>query len=90
VQVYLLWHVNELPDDEEDLKFIGVYATAHEAECAKQSLLCQPGFWDSPDGFQIEAQTVGQTGWTEGFVIKTQEDVIRDWQKAQGEGGHET
>jgi hypothetical protein len=90
MQVHLLWHVTELPDDEEDVLFIGVYATAQDAESAKQSLLSQPGFRDSPEGFQIEAETVGETGWTEGFVTMTHEDVIREWQKAKPQSDSET
>lgn len=71
MDVFLLWHVHELPDGEEDAKLIGVYATADDAERAKQRVSSQPGFRDSPKGFEISQYEVGRDHWTEGFVTVT-------------------
>jgi len=70
--VHLLWHVNELPTGEADSKFIGVYASIKDAEQAKKRLGVQPGFRDTPQGFQIEGHEVGRDHWTEGFVTVTE------------------
>ena len=43
----------------------------------KWTVLTQPGFRDSPEGFQIDRYTVGQGNWTEGYVTMTHEDVVR-------------
>jgi hypothetical protein len=77
MDVFLLWHVHEMPDGEEDAKLIGVYASAEDAERAKQRVLPQPGFRDLPDGFQVRQYTVGKDHWTEGYVTDTHEDVVR-------------
>jgi hypothetical protein len=68
--VYLLWHIRQLPgeDDEEEEKFIGVYSTQGKAEEAIVRSREQPGFRDSPHGFQIFDHVVDRTGWTEGFI----------------------
>lgn len=38
MDVFLLWHVHEMPDGEEDAKMIGVYASAEDAEHARQGV----------------------------------------------------
>jgi len=43
LDAYLLWHVHELPGGEDDAKLIGVYATAEDAEAARQRVADQPG-----------------------------------------------
>jgi hypothetical protein len=68
MDVFLLSHTHLLPDGEEDDKLIGVYATAAEAEMAKQRMIRQPGFRESPDGFTVAQYALGQDHWTEGFV----------------------
>lgn len=77
MDVFLLWHVHEMPDGEEDSKLIGVYATAEDAEAARLRVLPQPGFRDLPEGFQVSQYTVGEDQWTEGYVTVTHEDVLR-------------
>ena len=66
--VFLLWHVKELPDGDEDSKLIGVYATVEDADAARNRVLPQPGFRDFPDGFQVSQYTVGKDNWAEGFI----------------------
>jgi hypothetical protein len=79
MDVFLLWHVHEMPSGEEDAKLIGVYASVEEAERAKQRVSPQPGFRDLPDGFQVSRYTVGQDHWTEGFVTVTHEQLRRQF-----------
>ena len=54
-----------------DAKLIGVYATAGGAESARLRVCGQPGFRDSPDGFEVCRYEVGRDYWTEGFVTVT-------------------
>lgn len=82
MDVFILWHVHELPDGEEDAKLIGVYATAEDAEAAKLRVLPQSGFRDLPEGFQVSRYTVGEDHWTEGYVTVTHEELLREY----GEG----
>lgn len=67
MNVFLLWHARKLPDDEDGDKLIGVYATADDADRAKQRALSLPGFRDSPEGFEVDRYIVGQDNWKEGF-----------------------
>jgi len=78
MDVYVLDHTNLLPGGEEDVKLIGVYATQEDAERAKQRVVSQPGFRDSPDGFCISDYTLGEDNWTEGFITVTHEQLLRD------------
>jgi len=66
--VYLLWHVHDLGEQGEDCKLIGVYRTEHNARAAIARLCNQPGFRDSPEGFQISRYELNKDNWTEGFV----------------------
>ncbi|TJZ66847.1 DUF7336 domain-containing protein [Chitiniphilus eburneus] len=65
--VYILHHVHELPGGEEDVKFIGVYASDAEARLAISRLSEKPGFMDAPDGFDIQKYQVGKDHWVEGY-----------------------
>ncbi len=66
--VYLLWHVHELGDREDDSKLIGVYRTEADARSAVGRLRVQPGFHNFPDGFKIDKYELNKDHWTEGFV----------------------
>ena len=81
MEVFLLWHVHELLDGEEDAKLIGVYSSQVTAENAKQRALSQPGFRDVPNGFLIEPYLVDQDHWAEGYVTVTHEDLQRQYRK---------
>lgn len=61
--VHLLWHVHN--DDE---LLIGVYGTNEDAVAAKERLRQEPGFADTPDGFEIHEYQLNQDHWTEGYV----------------------
>ena len=79
MDVYLLWHTHEMLDGEEDAKLIGVYASAEDAEQAKQRMLPQPGFRELPDGFQVIRYEIGRDHWTEGYVTVTHESLLREF-----------
>ena len=52
-EVFLLWHVHERDDRDDDEKLIGVYRAEADAEAAILRLGTQPGFAGIPNGFQI-------------------------------------
>ncbi len=68
-------HEHEMPSGENDVKFIGVYASRATAEAACQRLRQQPGFAETPDGFSISRYEIGKDHWTEGFVTLFPEDM---------------
>ncbi len=70
-KVFLLTHVHKLPNSEEDLKFIGVYATLNDAEAAVERAKKRAGFADCINGFFIESHNIGEDQWLEGFVTWT-------------------
>jgi hypothetical protein len=65
--VYVVQHVHEFVDGHEDVKFIGVYSSRHNAEAAVQRLLSAPGFSDAPEGFDISEYGLDTDHWTEGY-----------------------
>jgi hypothetical protein len=79
MQAFLLWHVHEFPDGEEDAKLIGVYSTREKAEEARQRVASQPGFLDHPEGFQVCDYLFDQDHWTEGYVTETHDDIVRKY-----------
>jgi homoserine kinase type II len=80
MDVYILWHVHELPGGEEDAKLLGVYSSPGSAEQARRRAASRPGFRDAPGGFHIDRYEVDADEWPEGFVTVTGEDV-REWRR---------
>jgi len=68
MDVFVLQHVHELSDGEEDVKMIGVYSTHEQAELAVARCRTLPGFHDAPDGFCIDRYALDEDHWTEGYV----------------------
>lgn len=66
--VYVLHHVHEFEDGEENVKMIGVYSTQEQAELAVQRMRLQPGFCDTPDGFTIDCYPLDEDNWAEGYI----------------------
>jgi hypothetical protein len=77
--IYLVQHLHILPQDEEDVKMIGVYATREDAIEAVARLALQPGFCDHPrivdfdadtdmQGFHVEEYEIGKDHWQEGYA----------------------
>jgi hypothetical protein len=79
MDVFLLWHVHEFPDGEEDAKLIGVYSTRQMAEEARKRVACQPGFREHPGGFQVSDYRLDRDHWTEGYITETHEDIVRKY-----------
>jgi hypothetical protein len=68
LKVFVVQHVRELPDEVEEVKFIGVYSTPRAAKSAIRELRVQSGFSAFPDGFCVNRYTIDETHWREGFV----------------------
>ena len=77
--VFVVQHLHRLPQDEDDVKMIGVYGTRSAAIASVNRLACQPGFCDFPkiighekdeddQGFHVDEYALGMDHWTEGFV----------------------
>lgn len=77
--VFLVQHLHILPDDEEEVKIIGIYGSEEKAIEAIDRVKVQPGFCDFPEiidllegdeenGFCIEEYELDKDDWTEGFV----------------------
>ena len=66
--VFVLQHVAREDEDDEDVKFIGVYSSRSSAEAAVTRIVVQPGFADFPDGFHIDEYEIDRDHWVEGFV----------------------
>ena len=68
---FLLWHTHTVGNDDDE-KFIGVYASLANAEAAIQRVKDQPGFRDHPDGFEICEYPIGKDHWEQGFISWTE------------------
>ncbi|RYD62561.1 MAG: serine kinase [Verrucomicrobiaceae bacterium] len=77
--VFVVQHLHTLPDGEDNVKMIGVYATREDAVDAVRRLASQPGFHNLPDvvdydldgdgqGFHVEEYEIGKDHWQEGYV----------------------
>ncbi len=71
MKVFVLQHVHTFDDGEEDVKMIGVYSSHEQAESAIERLKSQPGFADTPEGFEIDPYVLDEDHWTEGYVTVT-------------------
>lgn len=76
--VYLLYHVHEGEQFDDDAKLFGVYSLEANAEDAKVRLADQPGFRELPTGFGIEARLLDADGWREGLVTMTRVNMLLD------------
>ena len=68
MDVYILQHVHELPDGEEDVKLIGVYSSESAAQGAIARLASKPGFHEHSEGFHVGRYEIDQDHWTDGFI----------------------
>ena len=78
--VFLLEHLHILlPQEEQNVKTIGVYSSKAEALAAVERLKAQPGFVESPrlidpqvegvvSGFYLDELPLNKDHWAEGFV----------------------
>lgn len=65
-ELFLLQHLRE-DDESENVKVIGIYSTEERASEAIERLKTKPGFRDYPDGFCIDAYTIDEDHWIDGF-----------------------
>jgi hypothetical protein len=72
-KVYVLQHVHAFDDDEEDVKFLGVYSSRENAQVAVTRLSQAPGFCDARDGFHIDEYELDKDHWVEGYVTVSTE-----------------
>jgi hypothetical protein len=68
VDVFVVQHVHEMEDGEEDVKFIGVYSDMKNAKDAVKRTVKLLGFKDSPNGFCIDKYLVDEDNWRDGYV----------------------
>lgn len=75
--VFIVQHLHMVPQDTDEVKMIGIYATREDAVEATQRLTALPGFREFPDivdyttdnrqGFHIEEYEIGKDHWQEGY-----------------------
>ena len=66
--IFVLHHVHEAANGDEDIKLIGIYSSELLARAAIERLALQPGFRDHPDGFNIAEHEIDKDQWGEGFI----------------------
>ncbi len=65
--VYVLQHCYQL-NEEDEVKFIGVYSSHDSAKAAVERLKNAPGFKDHPvECFYIDEYRIDEDNWVEGF-----------------------
>ncbi len=74
--VFILWHIHDFEDQEEDVKLLGVYSSEQRASEAIERLKIQPGFNEHPDGFHIDGYPLDQDYWVEGYITLYPDDHI--------------
>lgn len=72
MDVFLLWHVYELTDDDgtrDEEKLIGVFSSEAKAKEAVEQLKEKEGFRDHPIScFEIYKEKIDRMNWVDGFV----------------------
>ena len=66
--IFILHHIHNYIEDEEDVKLIGAYLSYEEAKLAIERLRDKPGFESDLPGFEISEYELGKDHWTEGYV----------------------
>jgi len=66
--VFVVQHVHEIDEDNEDVKLIGVYSSMENAKKSVERLKLQPGFSETQEGFNIEKYTLNKDHWIDGYV----------------------
>jgi hypothetical protein len=65
----MLWHYYDDENDNEQDRAVGAFSTEENAERARAFVRDKPGFRDHPEGFYIQAATLNETLWEEGFML---------------------
>jgi hypothetical protein len=72
--VFVVQHVHEVEENNEDVKLIGVYSTEKGAHAAVARVSKQPVFGGVTSGFRVSRYEVDRDHWLEGFVtMRTKE-----------------
>jgi hypothetical protein len=66
--VFVLTHIREITDGQEDLKFIGVYSNHEEAALAASRVAKRTRFCDAVAGIHIQEYELNKDHWVEGYV----------------------
>ena len=67
--VYLLHHVCNEDEEDENVILIGVYSSERRALLTKERLKDKPGFRNFPEGFHLEEYEIDLDHWVEGFGV---------------------
>lgn len=68
IKIFFVEHVYEENDDDE-IKFIGVFSSRERAQDAVNKLVLKPGFKNFPsDCFKISEGELDRIGWVDGFT----------------------
>jgi hypothetical protein len=65
--VFIVQHVHEKDEKNEDVKFIGSFSSKDQAEKVVSHLKTLPGFTLSPNTFTIDEYEIDKIYWAEGF-----------------------
>jgi homoserine kinase type II len=76
--VWVLQHVHTRGEDDEDVKFIGVYSSEESGRAAIDHLSTKPGFAATVEGFDLSKYELDRTWWEEGFVTIPNETEEED------------
>jgi homoserine kinase type II len=68
MKVYVVQHVHVQGNDEEDVKFLGVYSSRENADAAITRLGQATGFAETSERFFVDEYQVDKDHWVEGFV----------------------
>ena len=69
MDVYILQHVHQSQNDQDDVKIIGIFDSIKSADEARRVAQLLPGFKE-PDGeFFIDKYALNKSYWEEGFGI---------------------
>ena len=69
--VYLLWHIHEFDDGDEDSKLLGIFSTEEIAKSKIAYYQKLPGFSESLEGFEISKYEIDYEYWQDGFVTES-------------------
>lgn len=66
--VYIVQHVHEFDEWNEDIKLFGAFSSRETAQEAINQLSKVEGFGDIPEGFSIDKYELDKVHWQEGFA----------------------
>lgn len=67
-EIYVLHHVHEFEDGNEDVKLLGIFSSEKKAMEMIKEYKKIPGFKDYSEGFSINKYIIDKAEWLEGFV----------------------